>query len=528
MSTGQRTVPAESVSQSPRGDAMPIRIGSAEEFARCRDFLRAAGFDERAVTSTLKISDISQIPYVDTAAIDSDSVLPVLLALIDFFVLGNVVTADGLLTRCGEAAFTAFAGLGLIRDARRFAALAALDLLAGSVICPISLYPVDGLLIASDRRIYVGGDAVPIPAGVVFPAHDSGTLKMLRLLPAAAGGDAVDLCGGSGVGALHLARNGSRAATADITARAAHFAAFNARLNGIEIEILRGDLYAPVAGREFDLICAHPPWVPSTGDAMVFRDGGDTGEAIVERVFAGISKHLRQGGTGVVVSLGRDGRDARYEQRVRRWLGHTGRDCDVILGVDQMLSIDDMVESIRRLHLNNDAEKAERMAARFRELGTERFVYGAVLVRRTAAVVAEPPLRLRMSSAATATDFERVFAWRQHRRRPEFVDWLTAARPRLCPQLESNVRSVVRNGVMVTESAILTAKRPLAAAVRPDVWIARLLERLEGTQTVEQTFDAARQAGQMPADFTLAAFADLVGQMIERGLLDVDTPAAGG
>ena len=71
------------------------------------------------------------------------------------------------------------------------------------------------------------------------------------------------------------------------------------------------------------------------------------------------------------------------------------------------------------------------MAARFRELGTERFVYGAVFVRRTAAVVAEPPLRLRMSSAATATDFERVFAWRQHRRRPEFVDWLTAARPRL-------------------------------------------------------------------------------------------------
>jgi hypothetical protein len=192
-----------------------------------------------------------------------------------------------------------------------------------------------------------------------------------------------------------------------------------------------------------------------------------------------------------------------------------------------MLSIDDTVESIRRLHLNNDAEKAERMAARFRELGTEQFVYGAVLVRRTAAAVAEPPLRLRMSSAATANDFDRVFAWRQHRRRPEFVDCLTAARPRLCPQLESNVRSVVRNGVMVAESAILTAKRPLAAAVRPDVWIARLLERLEGTQTVEQTFDAARQAGQMPADFTLAAFADLVGQMIERGLLDVDTPAAG-
>jgi hypothetical protein len=29
----------------------------------------------------------------------------------------------------------------------------------------------------------------------------------------------------------------------------------------------------------------------------------------------------------------------------------------------------------------------------------------------------------------------------------------------------------------------------------------------------------------MPADFTLAAFVDLIGKMIERGLLDVDMPA---
>jgi hypothetical protein len=190
-----------------------------------------------------------------------------------------------------------------------------------------------------------------------------------------------------------------------------------------------------------------------------------------------------------------------------------------------MLSVDDMVASVRRLHLNDDAEKAERMVARFHALGTEQFVHGAVFVRRTGAVVAEPPLRLRMRRTATAGDFERIFAWRWRRRRPQFLDWLAAARPRLCPQLESHCHSVVRNGVMVPISAVLDARAPLSATVQPDVWIARLLERLEGTQTVAQTFEAARRDSQMPADFTLAAFVDLIGKMIERGLLDVDMPA---
>jgi len=128
---------------------------------------------------------------------------------------------------------------------------------------------------------------------------------------------------------------------------------------------------------------------------------------------------------------------------------------------------------------------------------TEQFVYGAVFVRRTGAVVAEPPLRLRMRRAATAGDFERICAWRQHRRRPQFPDWLAAARPRLCPQLESNVRSVVRNGVIVPVSAILSATAPLARH-----GAARCLDRTavgagwRARKTVAQTFEAAQRVGQ--------------------------------
>jgi methylase of polypeptide subunit release factors len=525
VSKSGRRIPAETPPELARDDQIPIGIGSSEEFARLRDLLGVVGFNQRAVAATLKISDMSQIPQADPEGMEGSSASPALLAVIDLLVLGNVMPLDGLRARCGEAAVAAFAALDLIHDARLYAPFATLDLMRDSVICPVSIYPIGGLFIASDRRTFLGGRHCQVTVDIVFPAYDSGTLQLLRLLPAAEGGEALDLCSGSGIGALHLARKGVRATTVDITERSAYFTAFNAKLNGIQIEILRDDLYEPVAGRRFDVICAHPPWVPSTGDAMVFRDGGDTGEEIVQRVFAGIPHHLRQGGTAIVVSLGRDGRDARYEQRVRRWLGVAGDECDVILGVDKMLSVDDMVASMRRLHFNDDDEKAERMVARFRALGTQQFVYGAVFIRRTGAVVAEPPLRLRMRRTATAGDFERIFAWRWRRRRWQFQDWLAAARPRLCPQLESHCHSVVRNGVMVPISAMLSARAPLSATVQPDVWIARLLERLEGTQTVAQTFEAAQRDGQMPADFTLVAFVDLIGKMIERGLLDVDMPA---
>jgi SAM-dependent methyltransferase len=512
--SGGETIFSAESTQRASGNVLPLRIGSTEDFAHVRDYLRAIGFDERAIKVALKIPDIGRIANCSVNDLDRGAAGPALLAAIEFLLLGEALAPERLQACWGEA-FAAMAALGLIREARHR---------SGALICPVWLYPVDGLVIASDRNRFPQGDPVPPAGEAVFPAHDAATLQLLRLLPRSSLGEALDLCGGSGIGALHLARAGSRAVTADITARAAHFAAFNAALNGIAIEVLRGDLYASVAGRKFAIVCAHPPWLPSTGDQAVFRDGGETGEAIVERVFAGLPHHLGDGGTAVVVALGHDARDGGYETRVRRWLGETGGDCDVLLGVNKVISIEEMAASLRQLHLGGDVEKAQGIAARLLELGTQKFVHGAVFVRRTAAAVMEPPLRLRMAADATAADFERIFAWRGRRRLPDFADWLAAARPRLSDGLESTYRYGRREGAVAANSALLIARRPLAATVQLEAWMARLIERLDGLTPVADAFEAARQSGQMPADFTLAGFVGLVGQMVERGIIDVEGP----
>ena len=510
------------VGRSPKGahfDQMPLRIGSPAEFAEVRNFLSSVGFNERAVLAALNISDASQMPTATTISNNGGAASAALHVAIDLLVLGNAIQADDFRSSCGREAFNAAAALGLIRDTHEFSALQACPV--GTVVCPVWLYPVDGFLIVSDRTNELENDSTAMTE-VVFPAHDFGTLQLLRLMPHAAGGESLDLCGGSGIGALHSARNGARATSTDLTGRSAHFAEFNARLNGIAVESLQGDLYSSVTGRRFDVISAHPPWLPSIGDAMAFRDGGDTGEEITRGVFAGLAHHLHPGGTAIVVSLGRDDHGAHYEHRVRRWLGDAGHDCDIIIGVDRIKSIDDVLESMRRLHLRNDEAKAESLAAHYRELGTEQFVYGAVFVRRTTTEVTEAPLRLRMSPGATAADFERIFAWRERRRQPDFGGWLKHATPHLSPRLESNVRFVVRDGALVAETVVFKIKAQLSTAVQPDVWMARLLERLDGRHTVAEIYNIAQASGDLPEDFSLVAFTNFVGKMIEYGLLEID------
>jgi hypothetical protein len=226
----------------------------------------------------------------------------------------------------------------------------------------------------------------------------------------------------------------------------------------------------------------------------------------------------------VIVALGRDTTEAPYERRVRNWLGEPGMDCDVILGVEKLLSIEEVVGSIRRLHLNEGQEQADRLNAHLHALGTDKFVYGALFVRRTGEPVTEPPLRLRMTSRATAADFDRLFAWRKHRRCAGFGDWLKAAKPRLSPHLEVKDRRLVKNGALVAGETLLWVEQAFSAALQVDPWVMPIIASFTDGHTIEQVFSAAERADQLPSDFTLPTLIDLVTMLIEYGFLEVDFP----
>src|SRR5262249_31659234 len=137
-----------------------------------------------------------------------------------------------------------------------------------------------------------------LPSDIVYSALTSETHRVADLMPRGRCGDYLELCLGTGIAALLAGRDfAANTYAVDITARSDRLARGNAALNGLSnVTALAGDLYAPVAGRTFDMITAHPPYVPSFETELVFRDGGEDGEQITRRIIAGLAEHLRPGG----------------------------------------------------------------------------------------------------------------------------------------------------------------------------------------------------------------------------------------
>jgi SAM-dependent methyltransferase len=382
------------------------------------------------------------------------------------------------------------------------------------------VYPADGFVLISDRRDDPEVDTYTPPQDVVFPAIYAGTLRFLRLLPNV-NGDVLDLCGGSGIGALHLARTAASAVTADVTARSALYAEFNARLNAFPVASLCGDLYEPVSGRQFDFISAHPPFVPATGPTMIYRDAGDAGEDITRRVIEGLPQHLRPGGLCVVLCVARDTEQETFERRARAWLGPAADHFDLVFGVEKFMTVDGVVDSMRRRSQEMSHAEAQQLLSRLRELGTRQFAYGALFLKRFHEPVTDSPLRIRITAQANAADFQRLLAWRVRRRQPDFNEWLAACRPRLPSALELTARHVVQDGSLVPAEFVFSISSGVENALRPDAWLVPLVARLEGNQSVRQVFENARQASELPEGFALEDFSRLVEVMIERGLLEL-------
>ncbi|MFD1721785.1 DUF7059 domain-containing protein [Amnibacterium endophyticum] len=152
-------------------------------------------------------------------------------------------------------------------------------------------------IVSDQGEVALGGE---LPEEHVLGAGAASSTLAQVLVPT---GDGVvlDLGTGSGVQALMAARTAGRVVATDVSARALRFAALNAELNGVHLDLREGSLYEPVAGERFDRIVTNPPFVitPRGADgvpAYTYRDGGFAGDGLVEAVVRGARDHLTDGG----------------------------------------------------------------------------------------------------------------------------------------------------------------------------------------------------------------------------------------
>lgn len=132
----------------------------------------------------------------------------------------------------------------------------------------------------------------------------------------------LDLCTGSGclaILAAHIYSNATIDAV-DISKQAIEVANQNVTLHNLKdrVNVLQGDLFAPIQGKKYDLIITNPPYVTKTSMANLppeYRhepslalEAGDDGMDIVKRIMQQAKQHLSQNGL-LICELG-DGKAA--------------------------------------------------------------------------------------------------------------------------------------------------------------------------------------------------------------------------
>ena len=352
--------PASTRSASEPSSSFPPPVVTPEQAASLRADLSESGWGVEAVATLLgeaadaalrreiRLPALRSVRAALAAGTDSSPVA-VLTAL---FMLGDPVPAtalDAALPRTTAAGATA---IGLVGEPDE----------SGCVRALVDLRPHEAVDDAGEVRWWVASDLGELVTGrALAPDHVLGVggagLTLAGLTPRTPVRTALDLGCGCGIQTLYLLRHAEHVVATDISARALAFTAFNAALAGVSVtgapgagsdiapssgldseadaasesgsdagrlELLRGSLLEPVAGRRFDLIASNPPFVltpPAVREAglplMEYRDAGGP---ILPGLVAGLAEHLEPGATAVMLGNWEHRGTSSWREAVAAWL----------------------------------------------------------------------------------------------------------------------------------------------------------------------------------------------------------------
>jgi ribosomal protein L3 glutamine methyltransferase len=154
----------------------------------------------------------------------------------------------------------------------------------------------------------------------------------------------LDLCTGSGCLAILAARHFPNATVdaVDISKDALAVAARNVADHGFEdrVALHRGDLFAPLGNKRYDLIISNPPYVDAEGMAALppecraepklAFDGGADGLDIIRRILDQAGTHLTpEGGLLCEIGRGRENLEMAYPQLPLLWLDTEDSEAEV-------------------------------------------------------------------------------------------------------------------------------------------------------------------------------------------------------
>jgi methylase of polypeptide subunit release factors len=329
---------------------------------------------------------------------------------------------------------------------------------------------------------------------------------------------ALDLGTGCGVQALQLSTHARSVTATDLSDRALRFAATTAALNGMEWELLAGDLVAPVAGRRFDLVVSNPPFVVGPGSTRyTYRDSGRAGDAVCAELAAAAPDLLTEGGTCQFLAnwLHVSGED--WHERVASWVAGTGCDAWII-----QRELSDPVEYVnlwlRDASETFDPARAQAWLDWFDTNKIEAVGFGLVTIRRGGRQ--DPVVRVEELRQATEAPLgAQVEAW-LHRQ-----DWLAAhagadllaARYTRAPGLRLSQDASHDGADWAVDRQLLTLPDGLRWAEEVDPVALALVSGADGSVSMSDQLAVLASAFDTPLLAAMAA--PVVAHLVERGFL---------
>jgi len=319
-------------------------------------------------------------------------------------------------------------------------------------------------------------------------------------------------------------RGAAEAWAADITPRCVHFARFNALLNdlGDRVRVVESDAWSTLEGEAFDLVVAHPPYVPALSHRFDFRDGGEDGEQVARRIVDGLGAHLRPGGRFVMTAALSDRRGAPIAQRVRAWLGAAGDEFDLVVLENGEYGPMEAYQNVTKG--GKGFVDCERWLRHFDSLGVERFALSTVELRRDAAGRAPVTERRPAGKSPDHRAVDWLFRWARRAATsgstPEAR--LRGQRPRVAPgaRLAVHLESDATGGWFTVGAAVETAW-PTHALVKAPPLAPTLLELCDGTRDVAALLQGLRDAGLVDDEVSVADVAHLVEVLAAAAALEL-------
>lgn len=482
-----------------------LKLPATDDARRLREFLADAGYSHKKFLETPALRELPVRSGNSQVLLERTAEPTVLNVLLRWFFLGLPVAATTVRACLPAPILQILLDCGLIRAE------------GDGFVANVMLTPCDDFYFAADPAARMQSpESHDI---VLWPNPTTRLLQMFAVRrPSRA---TLDLGAGCGIVGILAAPFSGHVTATDLNPRAGEFTLFNARLNGIEqVEYLTGDTFEPVAGRQFDLILANPPFFITPTSGQMYCETDMDLDQYCRKVVREAGRHLNEGGFFQAVMEWVQVSGQTWQERLSEWLDGTGCDAWVLRSYVRDAAGYARERIRETLPHESYSEKLESWTDYYRQRGVEEIHGGILAMRRRSG---RNWLRLEGTAVEASAPFGdlvlETFETQDILNEQPGGAALLGMYPRLPEDARLDHSYRISGGKWVAESLNirLSGAAPAHSAVQQEV--AGFLSRCDGSRTLGELADELASKVRVNVEDARAQCCNVVRTLADRRIL---------